>query len=95
MADDLPKNAWKMLRRPARYGVKTKPRARPEKIKERIVVERRFKNIRLTGEAVAEYNYRPVACQKTYRMVMVKKNLDVTEGSIAVDPRLPLLLLPD
>ena len=44
------------------------------------MVERGFKNIRLTGEAVAEFDYRPVACQKTYRMVVVKKYLDVTEG---------------
>jgi DDE family transposase len=80
VADDLPKNAWKTLHRPARYRVKTQPRARPEKIKERIVIERQFKNIRLTGEEVAEFDYRPAACRKTYRMIVVKKYLDVTQG---------------
>ena len=80
VADDLPTNAWKTLWRPARYQVKTQPRARPEKVKSRIVVERGFKNIRLRGEEVAEFDYRPVACRKTYRMVVVKKYLDVTEG---------------
>jgi Transposase DDE domain group 1 len=80
VADDLPKNTWETLHRPARYRVKTRPRARPEKIKERIVTERQFKNIRLTGEAVAEFDYRPAACHKTYRMIVVKKHLDVTQG---------------
>jgi DDE family transposase len=80
MADDLPQNAWKSLARPARYAVKTKTRARPPRVKERIVIEREFKNIRLTGEEVAEFDYRPAACRKTYRMIVVKKYLDVTQG---------------
>jgi len=80
LADDLPQNAWKSLARPARYAVKTKTRARPPRVKERIVIERGFKNIRLTGEEVAEFDYRPVACKKTYRMIVVKKVLDVTQG---------------
>ena len=80
VADDLPRNAWKTLLRPARYRVKTQPRARPEKIKERIVRKRQFKNIRLTGEEAAEFDYRPTACQKAYRMIVVKKYLDVTQG---------------
>jgi hypothetical protein len=80
VADDLPRNSWKTLRRPARYRVKTQPRARSTPVKERIVRERGFKNIRLTGEEVAEFDYRPVACQKAYRMIVVKKYLDVTQG---------------
>lgn len=80
VADDLPGNTWKTLHRPARYRVKTQPRARPAKVKERIVIERQFKNIRLTGEEVAEFDYRPVACKKSYRMIVVKKYLDVTRG---------------
>ena len=80
VADDLPRNAWKTLHRPARYRVKTQPRARPEKVKERIVRERAFKNIRLTGEEVAEFDYCPVACKEAYRMIVVKKYLDATQG---------------
>ena len=51
--------------RPARYQVKTQPRSRPEHVKEQIVRERGFKNIRLEGEEVAEFPYRPVACRKS------------------------------
>jgi hypothetical protein len=79
-ADFLPNQAWKTLDRPARYSVKTKPRARPDKVKQRIVVQREFKNIRLTGEEVAEFDYCPVACEKAYRMIVVKKWLEVTQG---------------
>jgi hypothetical protein len=80
LADDLPKNAWKKLDRPPRYQVKTKPRQRPDNVKEPIVRERGFKNLRLVEEEVAEFEYRPVACKKTYRMIVVKKYVEVSEG---------------
>jgi hypothetical protein len=80
VADDLPRDSWKALHRPARYRVKTQPRARPQKVKQRIVREREFQNIRLRSEEVAEFDYRPVACKKAYRMIVVKKYLHVTQG---------------
>jgi hypothetical protein len=80
LADDLPASAWRRLERPARYQVKTRPRRRPERVKEKIVRQRGFKNIRLEGEEVAEFRYRPVACKKTYRMIVVRKNLAVEAG---------------
>ena len=80
LADDLPKSAWKKLTRPPHYAVKTGPRARPNKTKEQVVRERAFKNQRLVGEEVAEFDYRPAACRKTYRMVVVKKLIDVSQG---------------
>jgi hypothetical protein len=80
MADDLPANAWKKLERPARYQVRTRPRRRPERVKDKIVRQREFKNLRLEGELVAEFRYRPVACQKAYRMIVVRKNVAVEKG---------------
>ena len=80
LADDLPQAAWKKLVRPKRYQVQTKPRARPNNVKEQVVRQREFKNIRLLGEEVAEFEYRPVACRKTYRMIVVKKYLEVSQG---------------
>jgi hypothetical protein len=80
LADDLPADAWQPLQRPPRYRVKTEPRARPERVKERIVRERRFENIRLEGEKVAETTYRPWSCAKTYRLIIVRKNLTVEKG---------------
>jgi hypothetical protein len=80
IANDLPARAWRPLRRPARYEVKTTPRQRPDNVKEAIVVAREFENQRLQSEELAEFNYRPTACKKTYRMVVVKKNISVEKG---------------
>jgi hypothetical protein len=79
-ADKLPENCWKSLQRPARYEVKTEPRQRPENIKDRVVKEREFESIRLQSEQVAEFDYSPTYCRKTYRMVVVRKNLTVEKG---------------
>ena len=80
IADGLPKTAWKRLIRPPKYEVATSRRARPENVKERIVREREFDNIRLVGESVAQFEYRPGRCRKAYRIVVVRKNLSVEKG---------------
>jgi hypothetical protein len=80
MADALPESNWKRLERPARYEVKTEERQRPENVKEQVVKDREFKNIRLKSEQVAEFDYRPVHCNKSYRMIVVRKNLTVEKG---------------
>lgn len=80
MAENLPEGRWMRLERPRRYEVKTEERRRPENVKEQVVKEREFENIRLQSEDVAEFDYRPGACQKTYRMVVVRKNLTIEKG---------------
>jgi hypothetical protein len=79
-AENLPESAWSPLNRPARYEVKTEPRQRPENVKEQVVRQREFENIRLQSEQVAEFSYRPGACEKLYRIVAVRKNLSVEKG---------------
>ena len=80
IAEALPDRAWRPLQRPSRYEVQTTPRQRPDNVKEAVVVARQFENQRLRSEEVAEFNYRPTACRKTYRMVVVKKNISVEKG---------------
>jgi len=80
IAENLPKSAWKSLARKARYEGKTRPRQRPENVKERIVVEKEYSNIKLQSEQTAEFGYRPTACQKTYRVIALRKNLSVEKG---------------
>ncbi len=80
MAENLPQQAWQRLRRRARYEVKTTPRQKPANVKEQIVKEREFTNIRLIKEYVAEFEYSPTLCKKTYRVVVVWKELEVTQG---------------
>jgi hypothetical protein len=78
-ADDLPDSAWKPLKRPPKYTVQTKPRGRRDRLKQQIVEERGYKDIRLVNEWVAERPYRPPGCKHTYRLIIVRKNLAVSE----------------
>jgi len=58
-ADNLPEGLWMPLLRPAKYKVKTQPRHRPANVKEQIVIERQYENIRLQSEDVAEFRTKP------------------------------------
>jgi len=80
LAGDLPENAWKTLVRQKKYQTKTKPRRRPENVKQQVVEARQFEDIRLVKEHVAEFCYRPVKCTKDYRVVVIWKELDVHCG---------------
>jgi hypothetical protein len=79
LADDLPELAWKPLQRPPKYTVQTESRARPERVKQQIVEQRGYTDIRLVDEMVTEMPYRPVACKQTYRAVIVRKDLQISE----------------
>lgn len=46
LAGNLPEGAWQPLERRPRYEAATRERSRPENVKERIVREREYKNIR-------------------------------------------------
>jgi len=80
MADNLPEGLWRPFLRPAKYEVRTEPRQKPANVKERIVVEREYENIRLESEQVAEFDYCPTKCNKTYRIVVLRKNLSAEKG---------------
>ncbi|MDR4498418.1 MAG: IS1380 family transposase [Candidatus Scalindua sp.] len=81
-AGELSKESWKEIRRKPKYTVKTNERKRPERVKERIVEERGYKNICLEEEHVGEFAYRPVKCEKRYRVVVVRKTLRVERGQM-------------
>jgi len=80
IADNLPEGLWSPLLRPAKYEVKTQTRRRSANVKERIVIERQYENIRLQSEDLGEFDYRPTKCNKTYRIVVLRKNLSVERG---------------
>ncbi len=80
IAQSLEKKAWRPLRRDAKYTVKTLPRERPVNVKEAIVRKRGFENIRLQSEEVAEFDYAPGQCRRSYRVVVVRKNLSMERG---------------
>ena len=84
LAQGIAGEQWEELERKPKYAIKTQERQRPENVKERIVKGRGYKNIRTVSEQVAEMDYRPGKCQKTYRMVVLRKNLTVERGEVAL-----------
>jgi hypothetical protein len=80
IVENLPETAWKPLKRRQKYEVTTEPRSRPPNVKDQIVQQRGFKQYRLQNEYVAEFDYSPALCKKTYRVVVVWKDIGVTQG---------------
>jgi hypothetical protein len=84
-AEALPATAWKRLERPASYETTTgTTRARRHNRKREVVTERGYLNLRLNYEDVAEFTYRPGKCQRTYRVVVVRKNISRMKGEQAL-----------
>ncbi len=79
-AEELTAEEWRVLERKPKYEIKTQERRKPESVKERIVIEREYKNIRLESEHVGEFEYQPGKCKQRYRIVVVRKNLSVERG---------------
>jgi hypothetical protein len=80
----LPESAWKALRRSPKYRARTAERQKPERVKERIVKEREYRNLKLKSEQVAEFPYRPGKCGRDYRVVVVRKNISVERGDLVL-----------
>jgi hypothetical protein len=79
LAQSLPEAHWRGWARALRE-IKTQPRKSPDNVKEQIVREREFLNQRLESEQVAEFEYQPGKCQRSYRMIVVRKNLSIERG---------------
>jgi hypothetical protein len=81
-AEQLPADAYSFVERPPRYEIKTVPRQTPEPVKRQIVRKCQFETIHLLEEMVAEFDYRPVACQKSYRVIVLRKRLGIDKGDV-------------
>lgn len=79
IAENTPETQWKQLSRKPRHDPDTPNRNRRENVKRRIVEERGYKNRRLAAEWFTEVPYSPCKCQKTYRLVILRKKVNVTE----------------
>jgi hypothetical protein len=88
IAESLENAAWERLKRPPKYEVKTVPRGKRENVKEKIVEERCYRNLVLEHEDVAEVEYSPVACKKSYRLVIVRKTITVKKGQQLLLPEI-------
>jgi hypothetical protein len=80
LAEGLDEKSWKPLQRRIKRTVKSKKRKRPANVKESIVKDREYKNIKLQSEHVTEVRYQPCRCSRSYRLIILRKNLSVERG---------------
>jgi hypothetical protein len=102
-AKALAETEFEPLVRWPKYEVQTEPRRKRGNVKEAIIKEKEYKNIRLNSEDIAEFTYRPSKCKRCYRMIVLRKNLSIEKGEavlfddvryffyIANDPRMSKL----
>jgi Transposase DDE domain group 1 len=84
LAEGLSAEVYSFLERPPGYVIKTVPRQRPERVKPEVVRRREFETIHTLEEMVAEFDYRPVACRKSYRVIVLRKRLGIDKGPVRV-----------
>jgi hypothetical protein len=80
IAESLENEQWKPLRRRNGQPPKTGRRAKPENIKEQIVVANEYENKQLIEEHIAEFDYQPTDCDRSYRMIVVRKKIETKRG---------------
>jgi hypothetical protein len=85
LAQALAPSAWRKLERLPKYEIRTRPRRRPEKVKEQIVRDNGYKNLVLVSEEVAEIQYQPHLCRQEYRLVILRKTIDVKRKDRVVE----------
>jgi len=64
MDELLGEERYRALDRRPKYEIETQEREKRENVKERIVKEKEYENIRLKSEQVAEFMYRPGKCER-------------------------------
>lgn len=82
-AKTLPEEAWAPLERPvAERAVR---RRRPKKVKDELIRQKGYRTLKLSKESVAEMSYRPRKARTTYRMIVVRKQIHVTQGQLQLE----------
>lgn len=82
IANQIDPLEWEPLEKQPKYQIKTQPRCKPHNVKQQVVKKRKFKKIQTTAEDVVHLEYRPGKCKKTYRLIILRKTLDVIRGEM-------------
>ena len=78
-AGQIPESEWQLFEKKTRK-IKTESRKRPENVKAQMVKKRKFKSLQTECEHVAQFDYKPGKCEKSYRMIVLKKTIKVVKG---------------
>jgi len=83
IAEGLEEGEWTRLKRDkhSKGNGPKKPR-----IKQAIIEDRGYKNLQLEGEEYAEFDYRPKKCAQDYRVVVLRKTIEVKQGQNLLIP---------
>ncbi|MCR9075145.1 MAG: IS1380 family transposase [bacterium] len=84
-AEALDEAEYERLEREADDAFEGKRRTKQPRFKEEIVRERGFKNLVLSHEDVAEFDYQPTKATKSYRMIALRKSIDEERGQLWID----------
>jgi hypothetical protein len=84
LAEALETGAWTAFEREPKYEILAEPRPKAFRYKEQVVVERRFENKKLVGEALAQIEYQPHHCHSKYRVIILRKNITMQIGEKAL-----------
>jgi len=79
-AESTDQEMYHELVKRAERKIATTQRTRPHNVKDDIVRQRNFKVLRQKAEDVCEFDYRPGACERDYRVVALRKNISVERG---------------
>lgn len=84
-ANALDEAEYERLERQADDAFEGKRRAKQPRVKEQVVRERGYKNLILSHEDVAEFDYQPTKATKSYRMIALRKSIDEERGQLWID----------
>lgn len=79
MADILPENAWQEVERKERI-IRGGARRKKARTKQAMVEKRKFRSLKLKQEWIGEFSYRPVKCEREYRVLVLKKRIEESSG---------------
>jgi hypothetical protein len=84
-AEYLPDSIWRPLKRKAR---KKSKRRRRRNTKQEKVIEREYQDFKLISEDVAEIPYTPRKARGEYRMVILRKAINVEKGQRLIESKI-------
>jgi hypothetical protein len=87
IAEGLEEAEWRELHRDGRPGRRQPGRTKP-RVKKAIIEERGYKNLELEREEYSEFAYRPTKCGRDYRVVVLKKTINVKKGQALLLPEI-------
>ena len=88
-AENLPDEDYGELVRKADQAFAKHPRAKQPRVKEEIIQERGYHNLRLLSEDTAQFEHRPRKAKRSYRIVVLRKLIEEERGqqSLGTDYR--------